>query len=81
MKEIQNGPNWQTLYMCSEIVYLEALLDTLKKSHVYPDSQIHGANMGPTWVLSAPDGPHVGPMNPAIRVFIVWNMTMPHLVE
>ena len=25
------------------------------------------ANMGPTWVLSAPDGPHVGPMNLAIR--------------
>ena len=22
--------------------------------------------MGPTWVLSAPDGPHVGPMNIAI---------------
>ena len=26
----------------------------------YPDSNVHGANMGPTWVLSAPDGPHVG---------------------
>ena len=23
--------------------------------------------MGPTWVLSAPDGPHVSPMNLAIR--------------
>ena len=23
--------------------------------------------MGPTWALSAPDGPHVGPMNLAIR--------------
>ena len=33
-----------------------------------PDSKIHGANMGPTWVLSAPDGPHVGPMHLAIRV-------------
>ena len=32
-----------------------------------PDSKFHGANMGPTWVLSAPDGPHVGPMNLAIR--------------
>ena len=32
-----------------------------------PDSKIHGANMGPAWVLSAPDGPHVGPMNLAIR--------------
>ena len=33
----------------------------------FPDSKVHGANMGPTWVLSAPDGPHVGPMNLAIR--------------
>ena len=32
-----------------------------------PDNKVHGANMGPTWVLSAPDGPHVGPMNLAIR--------------
>ena len=34
----------------------------------FPDSKVHGANMGPTWVLSAPDGPHVGPMNLAIQV-------------
>ena len=27
--------------------------------------------MGPTWVLSAPGGPHVGPMNIAIRVGIL----------
>ena len=32
-----------------------------------PDSEVHGANMGPTWVLSVPNGPHVGPMNVAIR--------------
>ena len=28
-----------------------------------PDSKAHGANMRPTWVLSSPGGPHVGPMN------------------
>ena len=33
-----------------------------------PVSKVCVANMGPTWVLSAPDGPHVGPMNLAIRV-------------
>ena len=33
---------------------------------------VHRANMGPTWVLSAPDGPHVGPMHHAIRVWIEW---------
>ena len=34
----------------------------------YQDSKAHGANMGPTWALSAPDGPHAGPMNLAFRV-------------
>ena len=28
-----------------------------------PDSKVRGANMGPTWVLSAPGVPHVGPEN------------------
>ena len=27
------------------------------------DSKVHGANMGANWVLSASDGPHVGPVN------------------
>ena len=35
---------------------------------VFPDSKVHGANMGTTWDLSAPGGPHVGPMNLAIWV-------------
>ena len=35
---------------------------------IVPDKdKVHAASMGPTWVLSAPDGPHVGPMNLAIR--------------
>ena len=33
-----------------------------------PDSNFHEAHMGPTWVLSVPGGPHVGPMNLVIRV-------------
>ena len=40
-----------------------------------PDNKDHGANKGPTWVLSAPGGPHVGPMNLAIRGglwFVQW---------
>ena len=32
-----------------------------------PDSNFHVAHMGPTWVLSATGGPHVSPMNLAIR--------------
>ena len=35
---------------------------------LYPESKVHGTNMGPTWALSAPDGPYVGPMNLVIRV-------------
>ena len=38
-----------------------------KSEHNTPDSKVHVANMGPTWVLPAPDGPHVGPMNIVIR--------------
>ena len=37
---------------------------------ILPDSKVHGANMGPTWVLSAPCGPHVGPINLAVRAAI-----------
>ena len=33
--------------------------DTLYQ--LYPYCKIHVANMGPTWVLSAPDGPIVAP--------------------
>ena len=36
----------------------------------YPDSKVHGANMGPTWVLWARDGTHVEPMTFAIRVVV-----------
>ena len=43
-------------------------LGQIGSGYGYPDSNVHGANMGPSWVLSAPDGPHVGPMNLAIRV-------------
>ena len=32
-----------------------------------PHINVHGANMGPTWVMLASDGPHVGPLNLAIR--------------
>ena len=41
--------------------------DLLPKARRNPDSKVHGANMECTWVLSAPDGPHVGPTNLAIR--------------
>ena len=38
----------------------------------YPDSKVHGANMGPIWGRHNPGGSHVAPMNFAIlgRSFI-----------
>ena len=35
---------------------------------VYPNSKVHGANMGPIWGRQVPGGPHAGPMNFAIWV-------------
>ena len=41
--------------------------------------------MGPTWVLSAPDGPDVGPMNLAIRddagyvIILAYEMALPRI--
>ena len=58
-----NAPNhvkW-CIFIDKTIKY-ERFLET------YWDSQVREANMGPTWVLLAPDGPHVGPMNFVIRV-------------
>ena len=36
----------------------------------YPDSKVHGANVGPIWGRQDPGGTHVGPMNFAIWVSI-----------
>ena len=35
----------------------------------YPDGKIYGANMGPTWVPSAPDGPQ--PREPCYLLFLL----------
>ena len=50
--------------ICNQYQYMNLFEITLSVN--IPDSKVHGANMGPTWVRSAPDGPHVGPMNLAI---------------
>ena len=49
----------------------------------YPDNKVHGANMGPTWVLLAPDGPHEPCYQGSISKYILQNtevcnyLTMP----
>ena len=44
-----------------------------------PESKVHGAYMGPTWGRQDPGGPHVGPMNLAIRdVILLLNIVSKH---
>ena len=52
--------------LCIEIAPSRFLL-----SYVFPENKVHEAYMGPTWGRQDPGGPHVGPMNLAIRVFIL----------
>ena len=40
----------------------------------YPDSKLHGANMGPIWGRQDPGGPHVGPVNLTIWVFLLYDV-------
>ena len=57
------------------ILLATGLFDIQNNCHSYPDSTVHGANMGPIWGRQDPGGPHVGPMNLAIWVCIpdpVW---------
>ena len=42
-------------------------MDAGVRPHNHPIIKVHEAIMGPTWVLSAPNGHHVGPRNLAIR--------------
>ena len=37
---------------------------------MFPDSKVHGANMGPIWGRQDPGGPHIGPMNFAIWIVV-----------
>ena len=62
-----SGQLWGVFRELYEEKWLQYIESTLCW-HIYPDNKVHGANMGPTWVLLAPDGPHDGPMNLAIRV-------------
>ena len=39
----------------------------------YPDNEVHGANMGPICGRQDPVGSHVGPINFAIWVELIWD--------
>ena len=63
---------WQydmfTAWLCFVLLWLCCEFQQIHT--VYPDSKIHGANIGPTWGRQDPGGPHVGHMNLAIWVLI-----------
>ena len=60
---------WSNPEVCGGISHMNPLgaanITTMIQSN--PDSKVHGANLGPTWVLLAPHGLHVGPMNLAFK--------------
>ena len=74
---MQNGSRCRKLFLglnkcqlgCLIYLYYSGSHQLFHKCH--PDSKVHGANMGPTWVLWAPVGPYVGPMNLAIRAVLL----------
>ena len=52
----------------------------------FPDSKVHGANMGPACGRQDPGGPHVGHMNLAIWVILAQQggaeiLTMPPIIK
>ena len=69
---LSEWPTEQNLLKCRLLVPIVAYMvwQILENDDTHPDNKVHGANMGPTWVLSAPDGPHVDPMNLTIRAAI-----------
>ena len=61
-EEFRTTKNWNAFAL-----HMAPTSKTLGLVSASPDNKVDEANMGPTWVLSDPDGPHVGPMNLAIR--------------
>ena len=56
-----NNWNIQSSFHNNQIQTLYVVSSPCMHMVINPDSKVHGANKGPTWVLSAPGGPHVGP--------------------
>ena len=54
--------------------WLSLGLEGLKQ--IFPDSKVHGANMGTIWGRQGPGGPHIGPMDFAIWVLNAYEITL-----
>ena len=60
--EILLNINWANMETVSYVIMISIYLID------YPDSKVHGANMGPSWGRQDPGGSHVGHMNLVIWV-------------
>ena len=65
-----NANALELVQSCAKPSICGSLWVRIQSARDCPDSKVHGANIGPTWVLSAPDGPHVGPMKLAISGWV-----------
>ena len=61
------GCEWVVMFLCHLWPYITYITYGFHR-HIYPDSKVHGANVGPIWGRQDPDGPHVCAMNFAIWV-------------
>ena len=57
-----------SFYLNLFVVFTPRISSFASFRHTYPDSKVHGTNMGPIWGRQDPGRPHVGPMNFAIWV-------------
>ena len=59
------GPGGDRFIPASSLAANFSLKKKQKNNEInpFPDSKVHGANMGPTWGRQDPGGPHVGRMN------------------
>ena len=62
------SPNYVKIYWFVTLLIINLYCTFIESTEVnaYPDSKVHGANMGPNWGRQDPGGPHVGPMNLAL---------------
>ena len=65
---------WKFGCVSARLQYLQCINNGDSAVLNYPDSKVQGTNIGPTWVLLAPDGPHFGPIILAIRVSLQFDI-------
>ena len=60
---------------CSRVWGLCFTFVTAVLYEVFPESKVHGDNMGPIWGRQGQDGPYVGPMSFALWVVLYWTIS------